>query len=90
MIDFPPAQVTKTALKIGKTSVNIRFYSPSLDGGSPITGYEAFLTIPRNSPYCVTSGTSCTIVGLKPGSSHKIWVIAQNSSLLSIGFSREL
>jgi hypothetical protein len=83
LIDFPPAQVTKTVVKVGNGSVNVRFESPALDGGSVITGYEAFLTNPSTSPYCITSGTQCTISGLKPGSTHKIWVIARNSDLTS-------
>jgi hypothetical protein len=75
----PPSAPTNVIAARGNASAVITWAAPSYDGGAVISGYTA--TASPDDSACSTNGaTTCTISGLKNGTSYTVRVVASNSA----------
>ena len=72
-----PYSVTNVTATNGDVeSATISWTAPSVDGGSPITGYTVTSS---GGQTCTTTTTSCTISGLTGGTAYTFTVVANNA-----------
>ncbi len=75
----PGAPTAVTAVVgFGAGSANVSWTAPATTGGAPITGYRA-VAVSDSSKFCVTTATTCAIVGLTADSSYTFTVRASNA-----------
>ena len=74
----PPSSPTAVVAAPYNQSAVVGWTAPSLDGGSPLTGYTV-TAVEDNSKTCTTTGaTTCTVSGLTNGNSYTFTVTATN------------
>ncbi len=77
VIQKPSAPRSVTATR-ARTSVKITWRGPASDGGSAVTGYQAYR--PTHAKSLSASARSYTFTGLKPLTAYNLYVRAQNKA----------
>jgi titin len=73
-----PGAPTGVLTDAGAESLSISWSAPSSDGWSAVTGYTA--TVSPGGATCTTSGLSCSIPDLTPGTAYTVTVTATNAA----------
>ena len=74
-ITEPDSPTAITSVPIDTTSALVSWEAPEVNGGSPITRYEATSSAGQS---CVSVTRSCVITGLSVGTNYTFTVVAQN------------
>lgn len=78
----PPGAPREVAIaRAARTEISVTWVAPESDGGAAVTGYTATATATGESTVtCTSTGLSCTLTGLKAGTSYAISVAGANSA----------
>ena len=79
-LPLTPGQPQKVHALAQSNQIQISWSAPSNAGTSPVTSYQARAQLGGVITSCVTTTTSCTVTGLKPGWNYLFQVRAKNLS----------
>lgn len=69
-----PTTPAAVAASVNGGDATVSWLPPKDDGGRPVTGYRV-----TGGTGCETTGLSCTVSGLAPGSEHTLTLVARNA-----------